>query len=176
MVRGCPGSVLGLADRWVTPQDNGGWTPIIWAAEHKHIEVIRRLLTRGADVTLTDNVSHGGTPGTAGTPKRLLCPLRDGSASPRLIFPHPKLPFLPQNPDLLALKPNFPPRNPISPPKIRVFSPKTPFCPCGVGVGAPGGVSGWVWVPRGGSLTDRAPHPPKGGEHLPALGVVHGQR
>lgn len=38
------------------PQDSGGWTPIIWAAEHKHIEVIRMLLTRGADVTLTDNV------------------------------------------------------------------------------------------------------------------------
>ncbi|KAM6184465.1 LOW QUALITY PROTEIN: histone-lysine N-methyltransferase EHMT2-like [Sarcoramphus papa] len=33
---------------------HGGWT-LIWAAEHKHIEVIRRLLTRGADVTLTDN-------------------------------------------------------------------------------------------------------------------------
>ncbi|XP_074023325.1 histone-lysine N-methyltransferase EHMT2-like, partial [Numenius arquata] len=44
----------------VNAQDNGGWTPIIWAAEHKHIEVIRRLLTRGADVTLTDNVSVGG--------------------------------------------------------------------------------------------------------------------
>uniref|UniRef100_A0A8C7EFU8 Uncharacterized protein n=1 Tax=Nothoprocta perdicaria TaxID=30464 RepID=A0A8C7EFU8_NOTPE len=43
----------------VNAQDNGGWTPIIWAAEHKHIEVIRRLLTRGADVTLTDNVSAG---------------------------------------------------------------------------------------------------------------------
>ena len=41
------------------PQDSGGWTPIIWAAEHKHIEVIRMLLTRGADVTLTDNVSAG---------------------------------------------------------------------------------------------------------------------
>ncbi|XP_030826408.1 LOW QUALITY PROTEIN: histone-lysine N-methyltransferase EHMT2-like, partial [Camarhynchus parvulus] len=39
----------------VNAQDSGGWTPIIWAAEHKHIEVIRRLLTRGADVTLTDN-------------------------------------------------------------------------------------------------------------------------
>uniref|UniRef100_A0A8C8SUI2 [histone H3]-lysine(9) N-methyltransferase n=1 Tax=Pelusios castaneus TaxID=367368 RepID=A0A8C8SUI2_9SAUR len=39
----------------VNAQDNGGWTPIIWAAEHKHIEVIRLLLTRGADVTLTDN-------------------------------------------------------------------------------------------------------------------------
>lgn len=39
----------------VNAQDSGGWTPIIWAAEHKHIEVIRMLLTRGADVTLTDN-------------------------------------------------------------------------------------------------------------------------
>jgi hypothetical protein len=42
------------------PQDSGGWTPIIWAAEHKHIDVIRMLLTRGADVTLTDNVSETG--------------------------------------------------------------------------------------------------------------------
>ncbi|XP_040261388.1 histone-lysine N-methyltransferase EHMT2 isoform X3 [Bufo bufo] len=41
----------------VNAQDNGGWTPIIWAAEHKHIDVIRTLLTRGADVTLQDNVS-----------------------------------------------------------------------------------------------------------------------
>uniref|UniRef100_A0A6I8R2X4 Euchromatic histone-lysine N-methyltransferase 2 n=1 Tax=Xenopus tropicalis TaxID=8364 RepID=A0A6I8R2X4_XENTR len=39
----------------VNAQDNGGWTPIIWAAEHKHIDVIRTLLTRGADVTLQDN-------------------------------------------------------------------------------------------------------------------------
>uniref|UniRef100_A0A674CZN3 Euchromatic histone-lysine N-methyltransferase 2 n=1 Tax=Salmo trutta TaxID=8032 RepID=A0A674CZN3_SALTR len=35
-------------------QDSGGWTPIIWAAEHKHIKVIRALLNRGADVTLKD--------------------------------------------------------------------------------------------------------------------------
>ncbi|XP_018411360.1 PREDICTED: histone-lysine N-methyltransferase EHMT2 [Nanorana parkeri] len=41
----------------VNAQDNGGWTPIIWAAEHKHIEIISMLLTRGADVTLQDNVS-----------------------------------------------------------------------------------------------------------------------
>lgn len=45
------------------PQDSGGWTPIIWAAEHKHIDVIRMLLTRGADVTLTDNVSPRRPPG-----------------------------------------------------------------------------------------------------------------
>lgn len=44
---------------WCRPsQDNGGWTPIIWAAEHKHLEVIRALLNRGADVTIKDKVSN----------------------------------------------------------------------------------------------------------------------
>ncbi|XP_030645115.1 histone-lysine N-methyltransferase EHMT2 [Chanos chanos] len=38
----------------VNAQDSGGWTPVIWAAEHRHIEVIRALLNRGADVTLKD--------------------------------------------------------------------------------------------------------------------------
>ncbi|XP_056335769.1 histone-lysine N-methyltransferase EHMT2 isoform X2 [Danio aesculapii] len=38
----------------INAQDSGGWTPVIWAAEHRHIEVIRALLNRGADVTLRD--------------------------------------------------------------------------------------------------------------------------
>ncbi|XP_017285069.1 histone-lysine N-methyltransferase EHMT2 isoform X4 [Kryptolebias marmoratus] len=38
----------------VNAQDSGGWTPIIWAAEHKHVEVIKSLLNRGADVTIND--------------------------------------------------------------------------------------------------------------------------
>ncbi|XP_054619390.1 histone-lysine N-methyltransferase EHMT2-like isoform X1 [Dunckerocampus dactyliophorus] len=38
----------------VNAQDNGGWTPIIWAAEHKHVEVIKVLLNRGADVAIND--------------------------------------------------------------------------------------------------------------------------
>ncbi|KAM6959204.1 histone-lysine N-methyltransferase EHMT2 [Aplochiton taeniatus] len=38
----------------INAQDSGGWTPIIWAAEHKHLNVIRALLNRGADVTLKD--------------------------------------------------------------------------------------------------------------------------
>lgn len=37
-------------------QDSGGWTPIIWAAEHKHLEVIKVLLNRGADVNIADKV------------------------------------------------------------------------------------------------------------------------
>ncbi|XP_056153973.1 histone-lysine N-methyltransferase EHMT2 [Lampris incognitus] len=38
----------------INAQDSGGWTPIIWAAEHKHLDVIRALLNRGADVTIKD--------------------------------------------------------------------------------------------------------------------------
>ncbi|XP_069032947.1 histone-lysine N-methyltransferase EHMT2 isoform X1 [Embiotoca jacksoni] len=38
----------------VNAQDSGGWTPIIWAAEHKHVAVIKALLNRGADVTVND--------------------------------------------------------------------------------------------------------------------------
>uniref|UniRef100_A0A672NKS7 Histone-lysine N-methyltransferase EHMT2-like n=1 Tax=Sinocyclocheilus grahami TaxID=75366 RepID=A0A672NKS7_SINGR len=38
----------------INAQDSGGWTPIIWAAEHRHIDVIRALLNRGANVTLQD--------------------------------------------------------------------------------------------------------------------------
>ncbi|XP_076006071.1 histone-lysine N-methyltransferase EHMT2 isoform X2 [Genypterus blacodes] len=38
----------------VNAQDSGGWTPIIWAAEHKHVDVIKSLLNRGAAVTIQD--------------------------------------------------------------------------------------------------------------------------
>ncbi|KAM6899978.1 histone-lysine N-methyltransferase EHMT2 [Xenentodon cancila] len=38
----------------VNAQDSGGWTPVIWAAEHKHVEVIKVLLNRGADVSIKD--------------------------------------------------------------------------------------------------------------------------
>ncbi|XP_049329095.1 histone-lysine N-methyltransferase EHMT2-like [Astyanax mexicanus] len=38
----------------INAQDSGGWTPIIWAAEHRHIDIVRALLNRGADVTLKD--------------------------------------------------------------------------------------------------------------------------
>lgn len=48
-----PRSSLVRAGRF---QDSGGWTPIIWAAEHKHVQVIRVLLNRGADVTIVDKV------------------------------------------------------------------------------------------------------------------------
>uniref|UniRef100_A0AAY4E6Z4 Euchromatic histone-lysine N-methyltransferase 2 n=1 Tax=Denticeps clupeoides TaxID=299321 RepID=A0AAY4E6Z4_9TELE len=46
--------LLGTGQVDVNAQDSGGWTPIIWAAEHRHIDVIRALLDRGSDVTLKD--------------------------------------------------------------------------------------------------------------------------
>ncbi|KAI1902395.1 hypothetical protein AGOR_G00044320 [Albula goreensis] len=46
--------LLGTGQVDINAQDSGGWTPIIWAAEHRHITVIRALLSRGADVTLKD--------------------------------------------------------------------------------------------------------------------------
>ncbi|KAG7457548.1 hypothetical protein MATL_G00228510 [Megalops atlanticus] len=46
--------LLGTGQVDINAQDSGGWTPIIWAAEHRHIDVIRALLNRGADVTLKD--------------------------------------------------------------------------------------------------------------------------
>jgi len=38
-------------------QDDGGWTPITWAVEYKHTELVQLLLSRGADVNIRDKVS-----------------------------------------------------------------------------------------------------------------------
>ena len=38
-------------------QDDGGWTPITWAIEYKHKELVYLLLARGADVNVRDKVS-----------------------------------------------------------------------------------------------------------------------
>ncbi|XP_066580137.1 histone-lysine N-methyltransferase EHMT2 isoform X2 [Amia ocellicauda] len=46
--------LLGTGQVDINAQDSGGWTPVIWAAEHRHIEVIKALLARGADVSLKD--------------------------------------------------------------------------------------------------------------------------
>ncbi|CAK9299740.1 unnamed protein product [Gordionus sp. m RMFG-2023] len=43
----------------INVQDNGGWTPIIWAADNKNVGVIKWLLELGADAKLTD--SEGNT-------------------------------------------------------------------------------------------------------------------
>lgn len=37
-------------------KDDGGWTPLIWAAEHMEVEAVKLLLKRKADPNLRDNV------------------------------------------------------------------------------------------------------------------------
>ncbi|XP_075934234.1 histone-lysine N-methyltransferase EHMT1a isoform X1 [Anarhichas minor] len=46
--------LLSKASRHVNGQDDGGWTPITWAIEYKHKELVHLLLARGADVNLRD--------------------------------------------------------------------------------------------------------------------------
>lgn len=41
----------------LTLQDDGGWTPIIWASEHKLVSTVKFLLNQGAQSTLKDKVS-----------------------------------------------------------------------------------------------------------------------
>lgn len=38
--------------------DDGGWTPLVWAAEHQHLSVVKFLLERGSNPNLRDNVSR----------------------------------------------------------------------------------------------------------------------
>ena len=39
-------------------QDDGGWTAMVWAAEHRHLDCVRYLLAKGTDPNIRDNVSH----------------------------------------------------------------------------------------------------------------------
>ncbi|XP_063393978.1 histone-lysine N-methyltransferase EHMT1 [Cydia fagiglandana] len=47
-------AILGSARSQVDPRDHGGWTPLVWAAEHSHAAVVRLLLEHGADPTAMD--------------------------------------------------------------------------------------------------------------------------
>ena len=38
-------------------KDDGGWTPLIWAAEHQEVEAVRYLLKCNAEPNLRDSVS-----------------------------------------------------------------------------------------------------------------------
>ena len=37
---------------YVNVQDDGGWTPLVWACEHGFIDVAKFLILRGADINL----------------------------------------------------------------------------------------------------------------------------
>lgn len=41
-------------------QDDGGWTPMIWATEYKHVDLVKLLLAKGSDINIRDNVSRSG--------------------------------------------------------------------------------------------------------------------
>ncbi|XP_077378022.1 histone-lysine N-methyltransferase EHMT1a isoform X2 [Festucalex cinctus] len=46
--------LLSRTTKYINSQDDGGWTPITWAIEHKHKEVFYLLLARGADINIRD--------------------------------------------------------------------------------------------------------------------------
>ncbi|KAF1388915.1 hypothetical protein PFLUV_G00067880 [Perca fluviatilis] len=46
--------LLSKASKYINCQDNGGWTPITWAIEYKHKDLVHLLLARGADVNIRD--------------------------------------------------------------------------------------------------------------------------
>ena len=37
-------------------QDDGGWSPIVWAAEHRNLDAVQYLLSKGADPGICDDV------------------------------------------------------------------------------------------------------------------------
>lgn len=46
-----------LHNNFVNSQDDGGWTPLVWACEHGYVDVVNYLILNGADVSLRD-VEH----------------------------------------------------------------------------------------------------------------------
>jgi euchromatic histone-lysine N-methyltransferase len=53
----CAHIILGsnkLPRNHINVKDDGGWTPLVWACEHKHEPVIRFLLEQGCDLFSTD--------------------------------------------------------------------------------------------------------------------------
>lgn len=39
---------------YINSEDDGGWTPLVWACEHGHTEVARYLIKKGADLHRRD--------------------------------------------------------------------------------------------------------------------------
>lgn len=38
-------------------QDDGGWTPMIWASEFRHTDIVGLIISKGGDPNIKDNVS-----------------------------------------------------------------------------------------------------------------------
>lgn len=41
-------------------QDEGGWTSLVWATEHKHMNIVKYLLSKGADPSIQDDEENVG--------------------------------------------------------------------------------------------------------------------
>lgn len=39
-------------------QDAGGWTPIVWATEHRYLDTVQYLLSKGGDPNIRDRVNY----------------------------------------------------------------------------------------------------------------------
>ncbi|XP_038123686.1 histone-lysine N-methyltransferase EHMT1a isoform X4 [Cyprinodon tularosa] len=48
------------APKYINCQDNGGWTPITWAIEYKHKELVHLFLKKRADVNIRDKEENVG--------------------------------------------------------------------------------------------------------------------
>ncbi|XP_049887933.1 histone-lysine N-methyltransferase EHMT1 isoform X2 [Pectinophora gossypiella] len=49
------GILLSSGSAQVDPRDQGGWTPLVWAAENSHHDTVRLLLANGADAAACDS-------------------------------------------------------------------------------------------------------------------------
>ncbi|XP_033121220.1 uncharacterized protein LOC117120307 isoform X2 [Anneissia japonica] len=47
-------------DTDINIQDDGGWTPLVWAAEARHVDVVQYLLERGCDPNIRDKEGNSG--------------------------------------------------------------------------------------------------------------------
>lgn len=39
---------------YINEGDDGGWTALVWACEHNHLDIVKYLLRKGADPSLRD--------------------------------------------------------------------------------------------------------------------------
>lgn len=49
---GCIISASFSIPNYINFQDDGGWTPLVWACEHGHIDIVKYLISKGADLDI----------------------------------------------------------------------------------------------------------------------------
>ncbi|KAI1305369.1 Histone-lysine N-methyltransferase EHMT2 [Halotydeus destructor] len=54
------GYMLSMTRIDVNTKDEGGWTPLVWATEHKHLNIVKMLLSKGADPSIQDDEENVG--------------------------------------------------------------------------------------------------------------------